>query len=119
MPHRRVYFFGGGRADGRGQMKNILGERDFIALMACEDSVCRVEYARLLAADRIVHGRVSRVGGSRVLYLSLTDVGTGEVEANVLAVTEDQGSQLISVVQDKTWDLLLQTVEDQQQTGRR
>jgi len=103
----------------REQMKNILGERDFIALMACEESVCRVQYARLLAADRIVHGRVSRVGGSRVLYLSLTDVGTGEVQANVLAVTEDQGSQLISVVQDKTWDLLLQTVEDQQQTGRR
>jgi pyruvate,orthophosphate dikinase len=25
MPHRRVYFFGGGKADGRGQMKNILG----------------------------------------------------------------------------------------------
>ncbi len=25
MPHRRVYFFGGGQADGRGQMKNILG----------------------------------------------------------------------------------------------
>ncbi|MFH1502359.1 MAG: pyruvate, phosphate dikinase [Candidatus Eisenbacteria bacterium] len=25
MPHRQVYFFGGGRADGRGEMKNILG----------------------------------------------------------------------------------------------
>ena len=25
MPHRMVYFFGGGRADGRGEMKNILG----------------------------------------------------------------------------------------------
>lgn len=25
MPHRRVYFFGEGRADGRGQMKNLLG----------------------------------------------------------------------------------------------
>ena len=25
MPHRQVYFFGGGRADGRGEMKNLLG----------------------------------------------------------------------------------------------
>ncbi len=25
MPHRRVYYFGGGKADGRGEMKNILG----------------------------------------------------------------------------------------------
>ncbi len=25
MPHRKVYFFGGGQADGRGEMKNILG----------------------------------------------------------------------------------------------
>ena len=25
MPQRRVYFFGGGRADGRGEMKNLLG----------------------------------------------------------------------------------------------
>ncbi len=25
MPHREVYFFGGGKADGRGEMKNILG----------------------------------------------------------------------------------------------
>jgi pyruvate,orthophosphate dikinase len=25
MPHRRVYFFGGGKADGRGQMKDLLG----------------------------------------------------------------------------------------------
>lgn len=96
----------------RDQMERILGEHDFVALMNCEEMSCRVQYARLLAAEKLLLARVSRAGGANVLYMSLTDVGSGRVDANVLGLAADT-KDLISLVEAKTWDLIEQAVKPQ------
>ena len=48
------------------------------ALEDCTDEACAVEFGRLLAADRIVLGTFSSVGGQFIINAKIIDVETGQ-----------------------------------------
>ncbi len=62
-------------------MLEILGEEDFAAVVDCDDTRCLVDFGKKLRAQKMVHGRVSRVGGTLVLTLRMTDVGSAKIDA--------------------------------------
>jgi hypothetical protein len=62
----------------RARIADILGERDFADAMKCETTVCLVEYGKLLGAEKMMHGRINRLGDVYVLAVALTDVATSE-----------------------------------------
>ena len=64
-------------------MLSILGEQDFAAAVVCDETKCLVEYGKLLSVQKILYGRISLLGSSHVVYLSLTDVETGRIESTV------------------------------------
>lgn len=73
----------------RNNMKAVLGEQDFAAAVRCTDTSCLVEYGRVLQAQKIVHGRASRIGQKFVLYMSLSDVNTAAVDATEVSPRAD------------------------------
>jgi hypothetical protein len=62
----------------RARIADILGERDFAEAMNCDTTVCLVEYGKLLNAEKMMHGRINRLGEVYVLAVAMTDVATGE-----------------------------------------
>jgi hypothetical protein len=64
----------GFRAVSRNEVKAILAHQADAALLGCNEPRCAADVARLVAADRVVTGEVSRAeGGAAVLSLSLID----------------------------------------------
>ena len=67
---------------------------------------CLVDYGRKLRAQKIIHGRVSRVGEAYVITIKMIDVGSAAVDAienaKVLAGVE----QLVDFVPPTTCRLL-------------
>ncbi|MCH7498343.1 MAG: DUF2380 domain-containing protein, partial [Candidatus Marinimicrobia bacterium] len=62
----------------RGMMENILAEQDF-QQTGCTSNDCLVEVGRLLGAQRMVGGSISKVGGTFTVSARLVDVETGKV----------------------------------------
>lgn len=62
----------------RGMMENILSEQDF-QQTGCTSNECLVEVGRLLGAQQMVGGSVSKVGGTFTVSARLVDVETGKV----------------------------------------
>lgn len=74
----------------RENMKSILGEQDFAAVMRCENSKCLINYGRLLSAQKMLHGRISKLDASTfVVYVGITDVNSGEVTASSTGYVKD------------------------------
>jgi len=65
----------------RENIRSILGEQDFAAVVKCNNTKCFVQYGKILHAQRMLHGRISRLGSSIVLSLSITSVNTSEIES--------------------------------------
>lgn len=66
------------RVINRTQMETILKEQQF-SLSECAGSECSVEVGRLLSAQRIVTGSLSRLGKSFLVTVQITNVETGEI----------------------------------------
>lgn len=62
----------------RARIADILGERDFADAMKCDTTVCIVRYGKLLGAEKMMHGRINRLGNLYVLGVAMTDVATGQ-----------------------------------------
>ncbi len=62
----------------RGMMDNILGEQDF-QQAGCTSNDCLVEVGKLLGAQQMVGGSISKVGGTFTVSARLVDVETGKV----------------------------------------
>ncbi len=62
----------------RGMMENILGEQDF-QQAGCTSNECLVEVGRLLGAQQMVGGSVSKVGQTFSVSARVVDVETGKV----------------------------------------
>lgn len=75
----------------RQRVAEVLGERDFAQALKCDNAVCLARYGRLLGAQKVVHGRISRLGGVLVLSVNMTDVETSAQisESASLASIED------------------------------
>ena len=60
------------------QMKEIL-EAQSVTLSGCVDEACAVEFGKLLAAEQIILGTFSSIGGKYVINAKIIDVTTGEL----------------------------------------
>lgn len=90
----------------RENMKAILSEADFAATFECDDTRCLVDFGRKLRAQKIIHGRVHRVGGTFVLTLTMVDVATATVEAIRNVRTGGVIERLLDLVSPATCALL-------------
>jgi hypothetical protein len=90
----------------RENMVSILGEEDFAAVIRCEPGVCLANYGRKLRAEKMCHGRVSQVGKTLVLTLTVTDVSTSNIDAIERAATEEGVERLLDLVDGMTCRLL-------------
>ncbi len=61
-----------------GQREQILGQQA-ASLSGCTDDECAIEIGRLLTADRIVLGKLSKAGGEYILLAKIVNVGDGRV----------------------------------------
>ena len=62
----------------RERIADVLGERDFAEATQCDSAVCLVKYGKLLGAQKMMHGRINRLGEVYVLSTGMTDVETSE-----------------------------------------
>jgi len=65
----------------RENIRSILGEADFASAVRCDETSCLVDYGKRLRAQKMMHGRIGRIGSSYVLTITLTDVATAKVDA--------------------------------------
>ncbi len=65
----------------REKIKDVLGEQDFAAATRCEQAKCLVSYGRLLHAQKMMHGRVSKQEQRYILYVAIVDVNTSRMDA--------------------------------------
>jgi len=76
----------------RAQMEAVLEEQK-LSLLGCTETGCAIELGRLLSAEKVVVGRVSRFLGRLVTAVRLVDLTRGEVEAvEEVSCTEDFSS---------------------------
>ena len=65
----------------RDDMRTLLSEEDFVMSFKCDDTKCLVDFGRKLQAQKIVQGRISKLGGAYFVQLKLVDVGSAVIEA--------------------------------------
>lgn len=63
----------------RGMIESILSEQDF-QLSGCTSDECLIEVGRLLGAQKIVGGSISKVGNIFIVSARLINLETGEIE---------------------------------------
>ena len=90
----------------RENMRTLLSEEDFAATVKCDNTECLVDYGRKLRAQKIIHGRVSRVGEAYVLTIKMLDVGSAAVDALENAKVVAGVEQLVDFVPPTTCRLL-------------
>lgn len=90
----------------RETMKALLSEEDFAATFTCDDTQCLVNYGRKLRAQKIIHGRISRVGETHLLTVKLIDVGSAAIEALRTAKVSGSLDRIMDFVQPTTCELL-------------
>jgi len=90
----------------RQNMLALLTEEDFGATFRCDDTRCLVDFGKKLRAQKIIHGRASRVGDVHVLTLKLVDVGSAKIEAIRNAKMPGQIEDLLDLVEPATCELL-------------
>ena len=101
----------------RENMRSILGEQDFAAAVQCDETKCLVEYGKLLSVQKMLHGRISLLGSSYVVYLSLTDVETGRIESTVTAQAERSLDALGRLMPTLVCNLLKDTLSEENATS--
>jgi len=84
----------------RERIADVLGERDFVDAIRCDNAACLVEYGKLLGARKMMHGRINRLGDVFVLAVGMTDVDTGrQVSQNAsLSSVEDSTDAIPNLV---------------------
>lgn len=63
----------------RSQINQILQEQGFQNSGACDNQSCAVEIGKLLGANRIIIGSISKLGRTYAMFAKLVDVQSGEV----------------------------------------
>ncbi len=65
----------------REDMKLILAEEDLAATFSCDDTQCLVDYGHKLQAEKIIHGRINKIGESYIISMKAVDVGSAAIVA--------------------------------------
>jgi hypothetical protein len=95
----------------RNNVKSVLGEQDFAAAVRCDTTQCLVDYGRLLHVQRMVHGRIVRLGDEYTLHMGMTDVNTSELVSQVTSVVPSELEQLREIVPAKAYELVVGSLQ--------
>lgn len=57
-------------------MKDVLGAQEY-SLSDCTDEACAIQFGKLLSAEQIVLGQISKIGGLYIVNVKMIDVQTG------------------------------------------
>lgn len=90
----------------RNNMQDLLGEQDFAAVVRCDETKCLVQYGKLLHAQRMIHGRVSPLEDSFLVYLSMVDVNTSRLVSTWTSVYSKR-DDLRQMIIDGTYQLVV------------
>lgn len=91
----------------REHVLDILGETDFAAAVACDKTKCVVEYGKLLSVQVMMYGRISAIGSSYIVHLSLTDVETAKVISTQTQQVDSDMDTLVQTVADMCCQMLV------------
>lgn len=78
----------------REHVVDILGEQDFAAAVQCDSTKCLVQYGRMLGVQKMMTGRLTKLGNSIVVYLAIADANTGSIDTNETFTLPDDGDAL-------------------------
>ena len=73
----------------RQNILTILGEEDFSKAIHCDETQCLVNYGQRLKAQKMIHGRVNKVGSTFVLTIAMTDVSRISVDSMQTIINKD------------------------------
>jgi hypothetical protein len=90
----------------RESIKAILDEEDFASTFDCDDTKCLVDFGKKLRAQKIIHGRVNKVGTSFLITIKILDVSSTEVEGLKTAEVSGGLEQALHFVQPVTCEIL-------------
>lgn len=96
----------------RNHVKSLLGEQDFAAAVRCDSTQCLVQYGKVLHVQRMVHGRIVRLGDEYSLHIGMTDVNTSELLTQVTAVVPQDLKELRDIVPIKVYELVADSLRD-------
>jgi hypothetical protein len=94
----------------RENMRSLLTEADFASTAQCDETRCLVDYGRKLRAQKIIHGRLSRVGSACVLTIKMIDVGSAAVAGIQNAKVAGAPGEALDFVAPTTCALLRETL---------
>jgi hypothetical protein len=81
----------------RSNMESILKEQGF-QLSGCTTSECAVEAGKLLGVQKMIAGRVGKLGEIYNINLRLFDVETGKIEQNISQKHEGPKEELLDII---------------------
>jgi len=106
----------------RGMMENILGEQDF-QQSGCTSNDCLVEVGRILGAQQMVGGSISKIGETFTVSARLVDVASGELisvsDFDLEGRLDDlltRGMGQVAAMLSMPDDAISESVEDRQPT---
>ena len=85
-------------------LKTVMERQALNVSDACDDTSCQVEIGKLVKAQKMITGGISKLGSKYILSLNLVDIQTGATEFSTedqCACSEDQLDQLVEVAAAK------------------
>ena len=85
-------------------LKTVMERQALNASDACDDTSCQVEIGKLVKAQKMITGGISKLGSKYILSLNLVDIQTGATEFSTedqCACSDDQLDSLIAVAAAK------------------
>jgi|GEM_PF-1157337 len=89
----------------RSRMESILSEVGFQLSGACSTDECVIQVGKLLGAQKMVAGSVSKVGSLYTLQVRVVDIQTGRIEVVAFADVEGIEEVLRTATRDCVWQL--------------
>lgn len=99
----------------RENIRAILAEEDFAATFKCDDTKCLVDYGKKLRAQKIIHGRVNRIGESFLITIKILDVASASIEGLKTAKVKGGVEFALDYVQPVTCEILRDSLVDTHQ----
>ena len=82
----------------RDEIEALLGLEQQKSLLGCDDTSCLAEIAGALGVDKVIAGKVGKVGSTFVVNLTLIDHKTAAVENRVVRTVKGEEDELIEAI---------------------
>lgn len=88
------------------EIEAMLGFEAQKNMLGCDDSSCLAEIAGALGVDKVVSGKVGKVGQTFVINITLIDQKNARVEKRVVRTVKGQDDVLIMTIQNAAHELI-------------